>query len=470
MNETMGSNNSERSLPFKGRSPFLNGFMNAGLIMASALAGWIWTTVIRSQGEDVWFFIAIFSGILLGIAIHQVVTKGRWLLTLLCLAAFVGSTMTAHFQGFSKPESPVSKPREPIFVKTEKASPQAYTEQFTFSGTIQPERKALLAFAGGGLIKKLTVDENDVVQIGQTLAQLNTDQLMAGLEEAKAVCVRTASNLKRLEKLLAENATSEMLRDNAIAEDRVAKARVKALQAGLEDMTLKAPFSGQIALRFVEEGEFASPGKPIFKLLLLDPVKAVIGVPEKMIGLIREEASAVVVIDALDTTGRFAGRVTSIAPETSGDSPLYAVEITVPNASGKLKPGMAARTVIQGRTYEKATIFKTSWVQRAGGQHVFFQCVPFEAAREDFMALNALSAEQLQAIVDLLANPGEIGFARQVVLRDFVIRDGNYVVRDLLPDYPVVTRGAYLLEDLSVVRTGILKESEDVIEDNGAIE
>jgi len=470
LNETMGSTNSERSLHFKGRSPFLNGFMNAGLIMASALAGWIWTAVIRSQGEGVWFVIAVFCGILFGIAIHQVVTKGRWLLTLFCLVAFAGAAMTAHSQGLSKPESLVSKPREPIFVKTEKASPQAFTEQFTFSGTIQPERTALLAFAGSGLIKKLTVDENDVVQNGQTLARLNTDQLMAGLEEAKAVCVRTASNLKRLEKLLAENATSEKLRDDAMAEDRIARARVKALQAGLEDMTLKAPFSGQISLRFVEEGEFASPGKPIFKLLLMDPVKVVIGVPEKMIGLIREEASAAVVIDALDTTEHFKGHVTSIPPETAGDSPLYSVEITVPNASGKLKPGMAARTVIQGSTYENATPLKTSWVQREGGQHVIFQCVPFEAARDDFMALNSLSTEQLQDIVDLLANPAEIGFSRQVVLSDFIIRDGNYVVRDLLPDYPVVTRGAYLLEDLSVVRTGILKQSEEMVEDNGAIE
>ena len=86
------------------------------------------------------------------------------------------------------------------------------------------------------------------------------------------------------------------------------------------------------------------------------------------------------------------------------------------------------------------------------------------------MALNALSPEQLQAIVDLVANQAEIGFARQVVLKDFIMRDGNYVVRDVLPDYPVVTRGAYLLEELSVVRTGILKQSAEMIENNEAIE
>ncbi|MCF7974616.1 MAG: efflux RND transporter periplasmic adaptor subunit [Phycisphaerae bacterium] len=454
----------------KDRSPFLTVCMNGGLITACALAGWVWVTVISTQGDKVWFFIATFCGVLLGISIHQLMTKGRWFLTGLCLAAFVGSTMTAHWQGLSRQKPLTTQPREPVFVKTERISAQAFTEQFTFSGIIKPERSALLAFAGAGLIEELHVDENDTVQTGQVLAQLNANQLLAGLEEAKAVCVRTASNRKRLEKLLTENATSEMHRDDAIAENEVAKARIKALEAGLEDMTLKAPFAGRIALRFVEEGEFASPGKPIFKLLLLDPVKVVIGVPEKMIGLIRHNAPTTVILDALDATNSFKGQVTLISPETSGDSPLYAVEITVPNAAGRLKPGMAARTLIQGSTYENATHLKTSWVQRTGGQHVIFQVVPLEEARHDFMALNALSPEQLQAIVDLLANPADIGVARQVVLKDFIIRDGDYVVRDPLPDYPVVTRGTYLLEDLSVVRTGILKHSEDVIDNNGAAE
>ena len=464
----MGStNDSRRSLQIKGRSPFLNGFMNLGLIGASALAGWIWTTAVGTGGENVWFFIVTFCGVLLGIAIHQSITKGRWCLTLFCLAAFVGSTVGAHSQGLSKQASLVRKPQEPVFVITEMAHAQPFTEQFAFSGIIEAERSALLAFAGAGLIKELYVDENDVVQAGQALAQLNTDQLMAGLEEAKAICDRTESNRIRLQKLLAENATAEMVFDDAVAEDLVANARVRAIQASINDMTLKAPFSGQIGIRFVEEGEYASPGKPMFKLLLTDPVKAVVGVPEKMIGLIRENALTTVTINALDTARMFKGHVTFVPLETVADSPLYAVEITIPNESGKLKPGMAARTLIQGSVYQEATRLKTSWVQRTGGQHHIFQFVPLEEARDELMAANSMTPEQLQDIISLLANPADIGIARKVVLKDFIMRDGNYVVRDGLPDYPIVTRGAYLLKDLSIVRSGILRHSDDVIENSG---
>ena len=441
--------------------------MNFGLIAASALAGWTWTTVIGEQGNEIWFFIAGLCGIFLGVALHQLITRGRWLLTLLCLAAFAGSTAAAHARGLSAQQTQTQKPREPVFVKAEKVATQTFTEQFTFSGVIAPERSALLAFAAGELIQELHVDDNDRVRAGQKLAQLNTDQLAAGLKEAEAVCAQAASNLERFEKLLAQDATSEALRENAMAEDEVAKARVKALKARLEAMTLKAPFAGQIASRFAETGEYASPGKPIFKLLVLDPVKAIIGVPEKMIGLIRPNAPASIVIDALDTSGLFQGHVTLIASETAEGSPLYSVEITIPNDAGELKPGMAARISIKGSTYENATLLKTSWVQRTGGQHVIFQLAPLDAARDEFMAQHDLNPEQLQEIVALIADPANVGIARRFVLKDFVIRDSTYVVRDALARDPVITRGAYLLQDLSIVRTGVLKRSEGIVKRNG---
>jgi membrane fusion protein (multidrug efflux system) len=468
LEETMRStNDSKNPLEFKGRTPVLSACMNLGLIMASALAGWVWVTVISTGGQSVWFFIVALCGGLVGIAVHQLITKGRWCLTLLCLAAFVGSTVVAHSSGLSKQKPLTRKPREPIFVQTEEAPPQPFTEQFAFSGIIEPERSALLAFSAGGLIKALYVDDNDRVQAGQILAQLNTDQLMASFEEAKAICHSAESNRSRLEKLLTQKATSEILRDNAIADEQVARARVKALDARIEDMTLKAPFAGQIAMRLAERGEYASPGKAVFKLLVLDPVKAVMGVPERMISLIRPNAPATVFIEAVDTEAMFAGQVTLIPAETASGSPLYAVEITVPNAPGKLKPGMAARISIQGRTYENATVLKTSWVQHAGEQHFVFQLEPLDHARDDFITENTLTPEQFEETIALVADPADLGIAKKVVLEDYIVHNGHYVVPDLALDHPVVTRGAYMLKHLSMVRTGILKHSQEMIEDHG---
>ncbi len=103
---------SDSSLQIEGRYPFLTLFMNAGLISASALAGWIWTTVISTGGQGVWFSIVCFCGVLLGIAVHQLITKGRWCLTFLCLVAFAGSAGTAHSQGASKKAPQTRKTRE----------------------------------------------------------------------------------------------------------------------------------------------------------------------------------------------------------------------------------------------------------------------------------------------------------------------------------------------------------------------
>jgi multidrug efflux system membrane fusion protein len=243
----------------------------------------------------------------------------------------------------------------------------------------------------------------------------------------------------------------------------MAVAKVNALRAQLVDMSLKAPFAGRIAARHAEVGEYAPPGKPIYTLLAMNQVKVTIGVPEAKIDAIREGAAATIVIDALSEKKSIPGRISRIGLQTESGSPLFPVEVTAPNPGERLRAGMVARVDIAVQTHAEVTVLEVPWVQRRGGRHYVFLFAPLEQVWEAVKAAHHLDDGHLRQVIALAARPADVGAARQVELRDFAIHGSSYVLFEKLPDLPLIVRGGHLLEDLSLVRTGILKSSATLL-------
>ena len=59
-----------------------------------------------------------------------------------------------------------------------------------------------------------------------------------------------------------------------------ATAAVEIARKHLADATLNAPLDGFIANRAVEVGDMASPGRPVFQIVQLDPVEISVGFPK----------------------------------------------------------------------------------------------------------------------------------------------------------------------------------------------
>ncbi len=128
--------------------------------------------------------------------------------------------------------------------------------------------------------------------------------------------------------------------NQALAGERVARKR-------LSDATLVAPIDGYVAMRAVEVGDMAAPGRPVFGLVQLDPVEVSVGVPETDIHLVRAGQTAVIRIPALPGE-TFTGKVRVIGVAADPSSRTYMVRIAVPNPRHLLRLGMIAEVEIQG--------------------------------------------------------------------------------------------------------------------------
>lgn len=150
-------------------------------------------------------------------------------------------------------------------------------------------------------------------------------------------------------------------------------ARVQLAQAGqnVRESTLRAPFSGEIAERYIDVGEFVSPASRIVSLVKTDPLRLEVQVPQQNIGAIRVGQPVTIHVDAFpDET--FTGTVRYISAAVRTDTRGLGVDATVPNADGRLRPGLFASARIDlGRQRDVVELPAAAVLDEAGAHRAF---------------------------------------------------------------------------------------------------
>ena len=117
-----------------------------------------------------------------------------------------------------------------------------------------------------------------------------------------------------------------------------AEASLAIAEKNLQDCTVTAPISGEIATSNVSVGDMIS--SQVFAMTIVDSatLKAEISVTETQISTVSLGAEARVVVSATGDTVK--ALVTRIAPASNPQTGTFPVEVQIDNANGSIKPGM----------------------------------------------------------------------------------------------------------------------------------
>jgi len=133
-------------------------------------------------------------------------------------------------------------------------------------------------------------------------------------------------------------------------------AHLEVARKSLSDATLCAPMDGYIAKRSIEPGDTASPGRPVFEIVQMDPLEVNIGVPETDVRLVKVGQKADITIPALPGK-TFQGTVRVLNVSADPSTRTYMTRISVANPEHSLRVGMVAEATIRGdRTIEMTTL------------------------------------------------------------------------------------------------------------------
>ncbi len=299
-------------------------------------------------------------------------------------------------------------------------------DALNLTGRVEPWDDVTLSVELGGRIAHQAIEEGDRVSAGQLLFALDIQTLEARLRELEAQVQFADQEFDRLRRMVGEGIGSRQDMERAETQRSVAHAGLENLKIQRAKSQIKAPFAGVVDKIYKQRDEFVDMGAPLVRLVQVDKVKVVVGIPERDVVRFAPDDPAEVSLDALE--GRaFSGSLHRIAPTAEVSTRTFSTEIAVDNEEGILRPGMIARVRLVRESYPDAVAVPVfSVITLDDSRHVFVE--DGGVARLRPIEVGVFLGEEVQVVNGLGAGD------RVIVVGQRDLRDGAPVsVQETLP-------------------------------------
>ena len=226
---------------------------------------------------------------------------------------------------------------------------------FNGTATLEAEEETGVVAKVGGVVEKILVEEGDSVIEGQILAQLDDEKLSVQLAQTKENLEKLKNKYERSEELFKKNLVSTEEFQSSKYEYEHQKAAYDLAKLDYHYASIRSPISGVVAERLVKIGNMVLANQVTFRVTSLDPLLAILYVPERQIGKLQTGHPAKLRVDALQDHV-YTGHIERISPVVDPTTGTVKVTVEVRDASRKLKPGMFARVNIIHDVHEKAML------------------------------------------------------------------------------------------------------------------
>jgi len=266
-----------------------------------------------------------------------------------------------------------------IAVETATAKLTDYPVEYRFSGTLEADKQSNLSTRIMGQIQRVYVKPGQKINRGDLLIQIRNQDILAkkaqveaSKVEAQSAYESAAKDLKRYEALYAANSASDKEIDDMRTRYNMAKARLSAVDQMEKEVdenmryaSIRAPYSGVITSKYVQEGDMANPGMPLLSMQSPSQWKVIARIPEADIAKIQLNDSVNVKLPSAETT--LSGKIIEINPSTGNTGNQYSAKILVnipEDSTAKLYSGMYAEVLFEYGTQKRILISQKALVHR----------------------------------------------------------------------------------------------------------
>jgi multidrug efflux system membrane fusion protein len=266
-----------------------------------------------------------------------------------------------------------------------KAKRNTGANTITLPGTLQGAMESPIYARTNGYVKSWAKDIGARVEKGQVLAEIDNPeidqelmQIEANRKQIESRVALAQSSLERWKNLRKIDAVSQQELDErqatysqAVADLAAGDANVRRLRQLRSFRSVVAPFAGVITRRNVEVGDLVNAGnaganRELFRLAQTDPLRVYVSVPQTYASQVKIGQPAK--IELRESPGAiYTGKVARTANAIDPVTRTMQVEITQPNADGKLMPGAYAQVILSTEMSASLTVPSNTLLFRKDG-------------------------------------------------------------------------------------------------------
>ena len=236
-------------------------------------------------------------------------------------------------------------------VKTELIAGPGASGVRHFPARINTSNRADLSFRVAGIVNTLLVKEGEKVKQGQVLAKLDQTDYQIKVNDRSASFSAAKADFERAKTLLPKGFVSKQAYDQLEANYKSRLADLNRAKQDLSYTVLKAPFSGSIGQRMIQNHEEVRAKQPVFALRDMTLLEAKINVPQTIILRISEErtdqqAKAMLSFESLEGQV-FPLTFKEVATKADPKTQTFEVTYTLPAPKEiTILPGMAGSVAV----------------------------------------------------------------------------------------------------------------------------
>jgi membrane fusion protein (multidrug efflux system) len=215
------------------------------------------------------------------------------------------------------------------------------TEAVHAVGTLEANESIIVRPEIAGMVTNVLFTEGQAVGKGMVLIELDDSEIRAQVAQAESELKIARLTHDRMKQLIGlHNAfISQQQIDQAISSLGTAEANHALYLTRLRKAKIRAPFPGYVGIRRISPGDYVRVGQDLVNLEDIQTLKIDFKVPESFLTRLSVGQRVEVMTDAYpDQT--FTGTLYALDPRVDAGSRSARARATVPNADGKLRPGL----------------------------------------------------------------------------------------------------------------------------------
>lgn len=264
----------------------------------------------------------------------------------------------------------------PVPVRVEEVTLGEAALRIRASATLSGHEERSVQSESAGRAGSVNVEEGELVERGQALATIESEDVRLGVRDARDSIERLERERERIRPLHEEGLIPRQQWDDIDFQLRQARSTLARAEAQQVRHRIRAPIDGVVTARSVEPGDVVAPNQQLFRISSVDTLEAVVRIPERELARLRTGQEADLEPLALEGT-RFAAVVHRIDPVVDPRTGTIRVRLRVTDPDAftgavPLRPGMfvTARITTERRA-DTVLLPRRALVHEGEGTSVF---------------------------------------------------------------------------------------------------